>query len=115
MTEVRAAMTGDFSVPPARTVQAVTVLEDGRVLGVAGFYRDLDRLVMFTEVMDSKGWQRKRAVVKACRAVLTAADSTRLPAQAEADPAVGASTRFLEHLGFRRLAGNIFQREVGCG
>lgn len=113
MTSVVPARPEHFRIPPAQTVRAVTVLEDDAVLGVAGFYRDLDRLVMFVEVHDPKGWQCKRAVIKACRALLGAAAKTRLPVHALADPAVEASERFLTHLGFRQLQGRIFQLEAG--
>lgn len=109
MTDFRPTLPEDFATPPARTVRAVTVLEDERVLGIAGFYRDIDRLVMFVDVVDPQGWNAKRVVVKACRALLGAAAKTRLPVHAMADPAVEASERFLAHLGFRRLQGPIFQ------
>ena len=90
------------------TVRALCAVEGDRVLGAAGIYSRPDGLVMFSDV-DPEVWARPRLIVRAYRQLLEWAKETRLPVHTLCDPEIEAAKRFLEHLGFKPLCGDIYQ------
>jgi len=119
VVDVRDAITQDFVAllgsEPARSVHAVTMLEDGEPLVIGGFYHDGDRLVVFGEVKpgaDIAAWGRRRAMVAGYRRIVELLEARGIFAYAGADPVPGAG-QLLEHMGFERVLGPYYRRVPG--
>lgn len=87
---------------PQQTVRAWVVEENGRALGIGGYYLDQGRTVMFAEILESgrKCQWPARAMLTSARHVLAQAQKTGLPVCAVADPSVENSAKLLERIGF---------------
>lgn len=104
---IRAATAQDFvehfKQPSQRTVRAWVVEENGRVLGIGGFYLDAGRAVMFAEIANDARTRCQwpaRAMLTSARHVLQQAMKTGMPIYAVADPSVENSVKLLERIGF---------------
>lgn len=94
---------------PAKTMRClVAVDETDKVLAVAGMYADGHRIVLFADLSDTLR-QNKRALVKGWRALMSIAVKKNAPVHAVADPEIPGSRALLEHMGFERLTGDLYQ------
>ena len=96
--------------PLSRTVRAFAMVRGDRVLGEAGAFIEAGAWVVYSDVTP-EGWKDTRTALRLWRTVLAAIKDSGIPIQAIADPAIEASERFLEHIGFRRLIGQTYQWE----
>lgn len=86
-----------------RTVRAIAAVEDGKVLGVAGFYPQEGHLVMFADIAAEARAQinrHKRTLIRCSWKVMGMAMQRRMPIVASADPEIEGADRLLLHLGF---------------
>jgi hypothetical protein len=90
-----------------RSVRAVAAVRDGQVLGVAGIYPGQAGWVMFAELSDDVR-RDKRLVIRGYRAVQDLARRRPMPVVAIADPEIPGSDILLEHMGFQRVAPEVF-------
>lgn len=101
-------LAANYGAPVERTVRAVAFKRGAEVVGCAGLYLDAGRMVLFSDVKDEVR-RAPRAIVKAYRTLLGIAKRTGLAVHAVPDPGIGASTRFLEHMGFTYLDRGVYQ------
>ena len=93
----------NFKRPSIRTVRAWVIEQDDRALGIAGFYFDSGRTVMFAEIVNDARTRCQwpaRAMLTSARHVLQQAMKTGMPIYAVADPSVENSAKLLERIGF---------------
>lgn len=94
---------------PKMTTRAQVMEQDGEVIAIWGIYPLNTRYFMFSSLTD-KFRANKRAVVQGIKAVKALiASRPNLPVLAIADPSVEGSTVLLEHMGFERHHGDLFQ------
>lgn len=93
-----------YGKPPVRTVNAVVAVREGEILGIAGVYLDLGRLVLFSELTDELR-KHKRVIVKGIGKVKEIVQNTRLPVVSLADCSIKGSDTLLAHMGFREEDG----------
>ena len=94
--------------PLSRTVRAFAMVRGDTSIGAAGAFLENGAWVVYSEITP-EGWKDTRGALRLWRTVLAAIKDSGIPIQAIADPAIEASERFLEHIGFRRLAGQTFE------
>lgn len=90
-----------------RSCRAIAAVKDGRVLGVAGFHMDKIAMVVFSELSDELK-RSPRALIKGWRLLAKMMRARGVMAYARCDSNIEAAERFLIHLGFERMAGDIF-------
>lgn len=90
-----------------RSVRAVAAVRNGKVLGVAGIYPGSAGWVMFADLSEEVRRDR-RLVVRGYRAVQDLARRRPMPVVAIADPEIPGSDVLLEHMGFQRVAPEVF-------
>ena len=108
MTEIRPATLEDFErvrTRPAKTVRAYAAVRDGEVLGVGGVYREGVSQVLFSEFTDAIR-KDKRSLVRLLRSMATLMKGT---VYSYADEAIAGSEVLLEHMGFERYEGRVYQ------
>lgn len=103
--DIRPATNMDFVTlfkKPAQTVRAWTIEENGRPLGVGGYYLYQGSAVMFAEILEGgrKCKWPARAMLISARYVLAQALKTGMSVCAVADPTVENSAKLLERIGF---------------
>lgn len=94
---------------PRGAGRAVAALLEDRVLGVAGYYHDGARLILYSKV-DPELRRWKKVIVRGARLALAAASRVRAPVAAVADESIPGSRRMLEGLGFSQVEGNLYWR-----
>lgn len=87
-----------------RTIKAIAGVKDGEVLGIAGYYIDMGRAVIFS---DLKPGAPKKAIVKGTRATLEMIKRAGLVGVAYRQDESAAS--FLEHFGFVEFAPGVYE------
>lgn len=99
-----------YGTPPARSVRAVVAVRDDKVIGVAGVYPDPrhGRQIMFSDLTDPLRAER-RAIVKGYRMVLERLVRPGIPVQTLVDHDIKGADVLLKHIGFRHLAGGVYQ------
>ena len=97
---------------PVKTVRAIAGIEDGKVLGLAGYYLANDSIVVWTEIKP-EGWKRKRDIVRGYRLLLAMVLKKGIPVVALCDDAREGAKLLLEHVGFRHFRGNLYRYEGG--
>lgn len=101
-------MKAHYGEPIGKTVRAVAMVEDDRVLGVAGSYLDGTRVVVFGSFTEDLR-KKPKLLLRGCKEVQRIAGRAGLPVQALADRSIEAAGRFLEHLGFSNIGGEIYE------
>lgn len=91
-----------------KTVRAIAAVKDGRVIGVAGAYLLPAGLAVFGEFTDELK-AHPRAMLRGWKTLRSMLDQSRLPAYVFCDRTFEAAERFLDHLGFQRIEGDIYQ------
>ena len=98
----------DGALPP-KTCRALVAEDNGKVECVFGIYQHSTRYVLFSSCTDEFR-TNKRAVVKAVRKMWEIiAQRPPMPLLAHADPEIKGSDVLLNHMGFERLTGDVFQ------
>lgn len=95
---------GGFADGPLRkTCRAFSVVEDERVLAIAGYYLENGCAVIFAgikpEAKERAGYAR--AVLRYGRELMREVEALGVPVNAEADSKVEGSATLLKHLGFQ--------------
>lgn len=96
-------MIGTLNRGLPKTVRAVAAVQDGEVLGVAGFFPHEGHLIMFADIAPvarAEICRHKRTLVRCARRVMGMAIERGMPIIASADPDIEGSDRLLLHLGF---------------
>jgi len=93
-----------YSEPPGRTLRAVAAVDGGRVLGVAGTYKDGDNTIVFAKMTDELRAD-KRAIVAGYRKVMRLFGRRVF---AVCDTTIPAAAGFLEHMGFQQMEGEVY-------
>lgn len=97
-----------YGCNPAKSVRAIVVLRDEKPVAVGGVYRDGDRFVFYGDGMEYLR-ANKKTLVASAKIAAEIARQVGGRVQSLADPRVPGSGRLLEHLGFRRLAGDVYE------
>lgn len=90
----------------ARTVRAVVAMQDGKMVGVGGYYVDGQRAVIFSDLSEY-GMTKKKAIVKATRATLDMVQSAGLVGTAIRQTEESAT--YLEHFGFIEYTPGVYE------
>lgn len=88
--------------------RAIAAILDGKTIGVAGYYLDKGRVVVYSTITPVLRLH-KRTIIRGAMIISGMVDRIDAPAQALAAEVAG-SDRLLEHIGFERREGNIFGR-----
>lgn len=95
---------------PVPTVRAIAVTEGDEVLGVAGFYPDNGRSVLFAKIGEQVDRRKHiRTILICAHRVLSMARELGMPINALADPTIEGSERLIQHLGGERVHREIYQ------
>lgn len=112
MTEIRPAtmegLTRFYGKRPTRSLCAMMAVRNGQILGVAGYYNDSSRFVLFADFGDEVRHD-KRLIVRGLRAMTNLLKARRVPVKVLADPDIPGSEKLLEHMGCTPLGGRIYQ------
>lgn len=88
--------------------RAIAAILDGKTIGVAGYYLDKGRVVVYSTITPALRLH-KRTIIRGAMIIVGMVDRIGIPAQALAADVHG-SERLLEHVGFERLDGAIYGR-----
>ena len=88
--------------------RAIAAILDGKTIGVAGYYLDKGRVVVYSTITPALR-AHKRTIIRGAMIIVGMVDQIGIPAQALADKVDGAE-RLLEHIGFERLEGSVYGR-----
>jgi len=97
---------------PPKASRGYACVDGDTVYGLFGWYPDRARFVLFGEVGRAARERSETFAIR--RAFLSVRDklaeiTTSAPVHSLADPDVEGSARLLEHLGFRRVRGDVFE------
>src|SRR5258708_2663735 len=97
--------------------RAIAAILDGKTVGVAGYYLDKGRVVVYSTITPALRLH-KRTIIRGAMIIIGMVDRIGIPAQALAADVDGAE-RLLEHIGFERLDGAVYGRapwrgQVAC-
>ena len=92
----------------SRSVYAIAGIEDGKVIGLAGVYREPYRFVMFSEITPELK-RRPKAIIKGFRMLQDVVRRRDIPVHAQPDAAEPGAVRFLEHLGFNEFVQGVYE------
>ncbi len=90
--------------------KAIAAIMDGRTVGVAGYYLDNGRVIVFSTITPELRLY-KRTIVKGAAMVMDMANRVQAPAHALADPETYGSDTLLRHFGFEQLDRDIYGRK----
>jgi hypothetical protein len=79
-----------------------------RPVGAVGVYPERGRLILFAH-LTPEARVYKRYLLLAGRRILASIAHIRAPVEARANPHIAGSARLLEHLGFRKMWGDVFR------
>ena len=107
-------LTAAAGMPLTRTTRSFAVRQDGQVLGVIGIYPQARRWILFFRMEKGHAGPEqplgvKRAFLKVLAHLLRIAKSRHMPVHAVADPNIPNSVVPLEHAGFKRIEGDLFE------
>lgn len=86
------------------TVRAISAVENGKCYGVAGFYKDNGKDIVFVKIKDEMK-SHKRLIIIAARRLLKMANGKVFAIQ---DKCIETSGGFLKHFGFKELRDGVF-------
>jgi hypothetical protein len=89
--------------------RAIAAVLDGRTIGVAGYYLDNGRVVVFSTITPELR-KFRRTIVKGAQIVMGMTLNVNAPAHALIEPETEGSETLLKHFGFEQMDGNIFGR-----
>lgn len=86
------------------TVRAVSAVEDGQVIGIGGVYKSNGNTVAFLRLSDRMR-SNPKTLLKSVREFLSKIEG---PIFANCDTKIEAAPRFLSHLGFVNIKGDLW-------
>lgn len=95
-----------YKEPFGKSVYAIAAVEDGRVLGVAGFYYRPVGAVVFADISELRS--RPKVLIRGYRMILEKIRQKGLTAYAKCDQQIEAAERFLRHIGFQPFENDLF-------
>jgi hypothetical protein len=99
--------------PMPRTARVLAALDDdGNVLGVAGYYPQQGKLVMFAGISDEARAEirsHRRILIRCARQIMGMAKEHRMEILAYADPEIEGSETLLSHLGFYAIGQGVWE------
>ena len=95
--------------PPPVTVKGIAAQVDGRTIGVAGYFPDGERYIMFARLSD-EARADKRIIIKCLRLLNQMVGRHRIPVHAMMDECVAGAETLLRHAGFAPIRGNLYGR-----
>ena len=96
-----------YEPAPGPSVRAFAALDGEEVIGVGGTYSSNGNVVAFLNATD-KLRERPVSLMKLARRMETLREGA---VYATCDPAIEAAKRFLEHLGFSKIGGDLWHRQ----
>ncbi len=101
-------LTEYYGSAPVSSMRAIVAIEADKVVGVAGFKLENERMVLFSDISDElrehKGY--KRLVVSAYKSLIEIFPGA--PVYAKAAPDIEGSCILLKHIGFQHLRGDLW-------
>lgn len=89
--------------------RAIAATLDGKTIGVAGYYLERGRVIVFSTITPELR-KHRRTIVRGAWIVMGMTGRIRAPAHALAEPETPGSSVLLEHFGFERIDGDIYGR-----
>jgi len=106
------AVTELLGKPMTMTTRSFLVYDGDRAIAMIGLYKERTRLLLFSYIkpdVQNNMKPYKRAVIMAYRKVMEVAKAQNLPVVSWADDRVDGSDRLLEHMGFDKLYGRVYE------
>jgi len=97
-----------YGRPLPRSVYAIVGIDGGKVIGVAGLYREAYRFVMFSEITPELK-RKPKAIIKGFRMLREVARQWDIPVHAQPDSDEPGAAQFLEHLGFTEFVQGVYE------
>jgi len=89
--------------------RAIAAVLDGRTIGVAGYYLDKGRVVLYSTITHELRAHR-RTIVQGARIIMGMALNVEAPAAALAEPETAGSETLLKHFGFEPVERDVYWR-----
>lgn len=96
--------------PPPVTVKGIAAQVDGRTIGVAGYFPEGERYIMFVRFSDELR-QDKRTIVRGMRILNSMVGQRQIPLHAMMDECVAGAETLLRHAGFVPINGDLYGRQ----
>ena len=96
--------------PPTVTVKGIAAQVDGRTTGVAGYFPEGERYIVFIKLTDELRAD-KRAIIKGIRLLNQMVSARKLPLHAIKDDCIEGAETLLRHAGFTPIRGNLYGRQ----
>ena len=97
-----------YGEPNKRTMKAVVAVRGNEILGVAGIYRHLNGWGMFSDTTEELR-RHSKFILKSAKTFMKIAIDSGLPIFAKCSDNLETADRFLRHLGFRPVDGDLYQ------
>jgi hypothetical protein len=97
-----------YGEPVKRTMRAVVAVRGNEILGVAGIYRHENGWGMFSDTTEELR-RHGKLLLKSAKAFMQVAIDSGLPIFAKCSENLETADRFLRHLGFRPVDGDLYQ------
>ena len=96
--------------PPTVTVKGIAAQADGRTIGVAGYFPEGERWIVFIKLTDELRAD-KRTIIKGIRLLNQMVSARQLPLHAIKDDCIQGAETLLRHAGFTQIRGNLYGRQ----
>ena len=96
-----------YGEAPQQTVRAIAGVRGEEVLGIAGYFVDRARVVVFSDIPEENRKYRV-SIMKGAGILLKMVSKTGMPVHAIPDANIKDADRFLKHLGFKELYKGVF-------
>mgnify|MGYP003543984032 FL=1 len=96
--------------PPPVTVKGIAVQTEGRTIGLAGYFPDGERWILFARLSDELRAD-KRTIIKGIRHLVQMMRGRKLPIHAIKDDCIEGAETLLRHAGFTQIRGNLYGRQ----
>jgi hypothetical protein len=97
-----------YGARPMKTIQGIAAVRGNQVLGLAGFYRNDTKIIVFTELNEEIRKDR-RTLVKGIRLIRRMIKNYRFPVYSYADPCIQNADILLLHVGFTHYDNGVYQ------
>lgn len=97
--------------PPARSARAFAVVDGDKVMWIAGFYPDTERMVLFAGVnpeVRPELKRHRRELIRCARRVMGMVAEKGMPVHSYADPSIEGSEVLLHHFGFTHKKDGVY-------
>ena len=96
--------------PPPVTVKGIAVQTEGRTIGLAGYFPDGERWILFARLSDELRAD-KRTIIKGMRLLNLMVSARKLPLHAMKDDCIEGAETLLRHAGLTQIRGNLYGRQ----